>query len=138
MALFGMVLLQFAWVDYRTLFVRKLPAVIAAGVDDSFALLVVGAQLLTWFVLIVSYGILIPNTWRRCALVLGTIASIPVGLSAAAGLIGDGIPRDLVGRYLVAECTWLSVSVAIAVYGSHRIEALRQEASPRVDWVSTG
>ncbi len=128
LVLFGMVLLQFVWVDYRTLFERRLPAVIAAGIDDSFALVVVGAQLLTWFVLIVSYGILIPNTWRRCALVLGMIATIPVGLSAAAGLIGDGIPSDLLGRYLVAECIWLSMAVAIAVYGSHRIEVLRQEA----------
>jgi serine/threonine-protein kinase len=53
---------------------------------------------------------------------------IPVGLGAAAGFAGDGIiPRHLVGRYLLALCTWLGMTVAIAVYGSHRIESLRQE-----------
>jgi eukaryotic-like serine/threonine-protein kinase len=128
LVLFGLVLLQFAWVDYRTLFVRKLPSAIAAGRADEFALIVVGAQLLTWFVLIVSYGILIPNAWRRCALVVGIMASIPVALTATAGLIGDGIPRQMSGRYLAALCTWLGMIVAVAVYGSHRIEVLRQEA----------
>ncbi len=128
LVLFGLVLLQFAWVDYRTLFVRKLASAIAAGRADEFALIVVGAQLLTWFVLIVSYGILIPNAWRRCALVVGIMASIPVALTATAGLIGDGIPRQMSGRYLAALCTWLGMIVAVAVYGSHRIEVLRQEA----------
>ncbi len=130
LVLFGMVLLQFAWVDYRTLFVRKLPAVLAAGADERLALLVVAAQVMMWFILIVGYGVLIPNTWKRSALVLAFIALIPVGLSAAAGLVGDGIiPRHLVGHYLVALCTWLGMTVAIAVYGSHRIESLRKEVS---------
>ena len=130
LVLFGMVLLQFAWVDYRTLFVRKLPAVLAAGADERLALLVVAAQVMMWFILIVGYGVLIPNTWKRSALVLAFIAMIPVGLSAAAGFAGDGIiPRHLVSHYLVALCTWLGMAVAIAVYGSHRIESLRIEAS---------
>ena len=130
LVLFGMVLVQFAWVDYRTLFVRKLPAVLAAGADERLALLVVAAQVMMWFILIVGYGVLIPNTWKRSALVLVFIAMIPVGLSAAAGFAGDGIiPRHLVGHYLVALCTWLGMTVAIAVYGSHRIESLRTEVS---------
>ena len=130
LVLFGMVLLQFAWVDYRTLFVLKLPAVLAAGGDARLALLVVAVQVMMWFIPIVGYGVLIPNTWKRSALVLAFIAMIPVGLSAAAGLAGDGIiPRHLVGRYLAALGTWLGMAVAIAVYGSHRIESLRKEAS---------
>jgi eukaryotic-like serine/threonine-protein kinase len=128
MVLFGMVLLQFAWVDYRTLFVRKLPAVLAAGVAENAALLIVGVQALWWFILIVGYGVLIPNTWRRSALVLGVFATVPVAISAAAGIVGDGIPPQMVGRYLLALCTWLGMCVAIAVYGSHRIELLREEA----------
>jgi hypothetical protein len=42
-----------------------------------------------WAFLIVVYGIFIPNTWRRCAAVVGIMALIPLGLSAADSLAGE-------------------------------------------------
>lgn len=126
--LFGIVMLQFAWVDYNTLFVEKLPALLASRVDDHRALLVVGAQLLTWFVLVVGYGVLIPNTLRRCIFIVGVISVTPLVISTVASLAVDAIPRHLLPQYLVALGTWMAITAAIAVYGSHHIEALRQEA----------
>jgi serine/threonine-protein kinase len=81
-----------------------------------------------FFVLIVGYGTLIPNTGRRCLLIVGTVALSPLiilavnGLSAGATLTGNLV---LLLSYLAM---YMAVAVAIATYGSHRIEVLRQEA----------
>src|SRR5262249_40597279 len=38
---------------------------------------------LPWSILIILYGILIPNTWRRCAAVVGIMAITPLVISVA-------------------------------------------------------
>jgi serine/threonine-protein kinase len=81
-----------------------------------------------WVLLIVAYGILIPNRWPRCALVVVFMALSPYVLRTVA-YVTSGMPLD----------NWLAVAgangailllfaVAIAIYGAHRIEGLRQEA----------
>jgi serine/threonine-protein kinase len=89
----------------------------------------IAAQLvaLRWFTLIVAYGALFPNTGRRCALVVGLIAATPLVLTAIWALMG------WLGNANVVEFTlwlgaYLAAGAAIAIYGSHRIEALRREA----------
>jgi hypothetical protein len=81
-----------------------------------------------WAFLIVVYGMFIPNTWRRCAAVVGILAVIPFGLSAASGLTGAAIAGLPLVKLLTVMGFWLALAVAVAVYGSHRIELLRQEA----------
>jgi serine/threonine-protein kinase len=81
-----------------------------------------------WAFLIVLYGIFIPNTWRRCAAVVGIMAAIPLGLSAASGLAGATLEGQALLKLLTVMSFWLALAVAVAIHGSHRIEVLRQEA----------
>jgi serine/threonine-protein kinase len=84
---------------------------------------------LPWSVLIILYGILIPNTWRRCAAVVGVMAVTPVVISVANGLAAQVTEGHSSTNYLFPLGFWMAVSVAIAVYGSHRIEVLRREVA---------
>src|SRR5262249_17798783 len=48
---------------------------------------------LNWFALLVGYGALIPNTWRRCAAVVGSMAGGVVVVSVALFLNADPVQR---------------------------------------------
>ncbi len=79
---------------------------------------------------IVAYGTLIPNTGRRCGLVVTAMAVVPVALVSAVGFSEDEIRAKFLVPFLVCLTVlvmWMGVAVALAVYGSHRVEILRQE-----------
>jgi serine/threonine-protein kinase len=81
-----------------------------------------------WALVIVLYGILIPNTGRRCAVIIGTMALLPCAVTLTAGLTGV-LALAYCFQSLLWVLLWLSPTVAIAIYGSHRIESLRRQAS---------
>jgi eukaryotic-like serine/threonine-protein kinase len=80
---------------------------------------------LRWFVIIVGYGTLIPNTWRRCA----TIVAIMVALhlvevviqAAAAGVNG----REMFSLMLY-PVVWMTVATIVAIFGSYRVSLLER------------
>jgi tRNA A-37 threonylcarbamoyl transferase component Bud32 len=83
---------------------------------------------LRWFVLIVLYGTFIPNTWRRCATIVGLLAAIPLVLNLVMcttcpvmGPVSGFTP-------LFDTAIILSVGSAIAIFGSYKISVLQQEA----------
>jgi serine/threonine-protein kinase len=82
---------------------------------------------LPWAFLIIVYGIFIPNTWRRCAAVVGVMAVTPLVISVANGLAAKATAGHSPANYLFAVGLFMAVAVTIAVYGSHRIEVLRRE-----------
>ncbi|MCI0704305.1 MAG: serine/threonine protein kinase [Planctomycetia bacterium] len=82
-----------------------------------------------WSILIILYGILIPNTWRRCAAVVGVMAVTPLVISVANGLAAQVTEGHSPLNYLSVVGFWMAVSAAIAVYGSHRIDVLRREVA---------
>jgi serine/threonine-protein kinase len=94
-----------------------------------FASVMAAAICLPWVFMILLYGIFIPNTWRRCAAVVGTAAAIPPLISLITGIAeaaaGDNGPE----HFWVPMAVWMASAAACAVYGSHRIEILRQEVS---------
>jgi serine/threonine-protein kinase len=81
-----------------------------------------------WILLIIAYGIFIPNRWPRCTLVVAFMTLAPFVLRTAA-YITSGMPLDnwvnLVGFNGLMIVLVIS---AFAIYGAHRIEVLRQEA----------
>ncbi len=81
-----------------------------------------------FFIGIVGYGTLIPNTGRRCLLVVGIMALTPVTLLAVTGLARGATLTGNLGYLLAYLTMYMAVAVAIATYGSHRIEVLRQQA----------
>jgi serine/threonine-protein kinase len=97
--------------------------------DDHRALYVEQAVLvsnLAWYLIIVGYGLLIPNTLRRCALVVGWYAAAALGSTVVIGLalesVGDQLPFMLamtgVGVFMTGT---------IAVFGSYKISTLQAE-----------
>jgi tRNA A-37 threonylcarbamoyl transferase component Bud32 len=80
-----------------------------------------------WFFLIVLYGMFIPNTWKRCAIVVGSIASIPLLLTVFVCRECDVVGPHL-GSLLFSTVVVLSMSAAMAIFGSHRISELHQQA----------
>jgi serine/threonine-protein kinase len=84
---------------------------------------------LPFFILIVSYATLIPSGWRRCTLVVGVMAVTPLTISSAACLWAMALPSVFALVYILPMGMILAIAVAVAAYGTHRIEQLRQEAA---------
>src|SRR5262249_20677836 len=72
-------------------------------------------------------GILIPNPWRRCALVVGIMAVAPLVISKTSGLAASATAGHVEGTFYIVVGHWCALGAAIAIYCSHRIETLRQE-----------
>ena len=85
-------------------------------------------QSLIWFAVIVAYGVFVPNTWRRCALVVGTLGATPIVTSAICNVVFDRLDGGLMSMHLFNLTGWMIFACAVAIYGSHRIEVLRHEA----------
>jgi serine/threonine-protein kinase len=104
------------------------PAAMLAGVGgEVFGTVVVARGVcFRWFVLIVLYGILIPNTWRRCAAVVGVLALWCVLVTGA--LVVRRAPAAA-PHFILEVAINMAFAAALAVYGSHRIETLRRQAS---------
>jgi serine/threonine-protein kinase len=81
-----------------------------------------------WFSLMVIYGMYIPNTWCRCAAVVGAMALTPIAIGAAAWSFGRGPESGLQVIFWGELGWWMAFGAAIAIYGSHKISLLRQEA----------
>src|SRR5438132_683621 len=72
--------------------------------------------------------VFIPKTWQRCAALVGGAALLPVLITAGVGLTDSRLAPHL-AIPLVVMAVVLGAGVAIAVFGSHRIRFLEQEAS---------
>jgi serine/threonine-protein kinase len=82
---------------------------------------------LPWAFLMIVYGIFIPNTWRRCAVFVGIMGITPVAISAATSLANNANRGYSQVDYYVDLGGWMAAAAAVATYGAHRIELLRQE-----------
>src|SRR5262249_32418379 len=69
-----------------------------------------------WNLAIVCYGVFIPNTWRRCVLVVALLALVPVTITVLAGLEQPAVGQQL-GFLLSFTALGLLVSSALAVFG---------------------
>jgi eukaryotic-like serine/threonine-protein kinase len=81
-----------------------------------------------WLLLIFTYAMFIPNTWRRAALVIGAMALAPdlllVGMMLACPEVALSMTAPIFMQYVL---TMLVAAVA-AVFGTHLINTLRREA----------
>ncbi|HEY1784950.1 MAG TPA: serine/threonine-protein kinase [Pirellulales bacterium] len=84
----------------------------------------------SWYALIFTYALFIPNSWRRAALVVGSLAAAPILLVAVLWM-QNGICSKLLHdhpTYLVEVGLMLGLTVVTSVYGTHMVGALRREA----------
>ncbi|MCI0460972.1 MAG: protein kinase, partial [Gemmataceae bacterium] len=79
-----------------------------------------------WFVAIVAYGMFIPNTWRRAALVVLGLAGTALAAILAASLTEPTVAQRL-PTLLLWSCCPLLIGVTAAIFGSFKISTLQQE-----------
>jgi serine/threonine-protein kinase len=82
---------------------------------------------LNWVFLILIYGVLIPNDWRRSLRVLAGMACIPLAVYAATWLSFPDSRRPAAPLFdLFAMARVMAAAVAIAVFGAHKFSLLRR------------
>jgi serine/threonine-protein kinase len=137
LTLFGLVLMQLAWNLFGDLFfsppfggVAPWANTSATSANETYFMYLYGLfASLPFVLLIVSYATLIPSDWRRCTLVVGAMALTPMTINVAACALVAVSPLAFFQQCVVHPGLILAIAVAIAAYGTHRIELLRQEAA---------
>jgi eukaryotic-like serine/threonine-protein kinase len=127
MVLFGSIAAYFAWMQYEN-FAQDMPFGMSCRLVAKDLVRVSAVSSTTrWFFLIVIYGVFIPNTWKRCALLTGIAALVPLVLTPAAaslhGHLGLGIWVSLPDMAIM-----MMTAVAVAVFGSYRLQHLEEQA----------
>jgi serine/threonine-protein kinase len=127
LALFGVTAAWFAWLQYRE-FAQDLLFQVAGPGQEPFVLgMAAISSSARWFFLIVIYGVFIPNTWRRCASLVGSVAVIPLLLTVAAASAHGHLNANLASA-LFDMTVLLATGVAVAVFGSYRFQVLQRQA----------
>src|SRR5512145_2327559 len=78
---------------------------------------------LRWFAVITGYGLVIPNTGRRCATVVGVMAVAYLGTLVVQGL-ATGASGGAVAAMLIYPTVWMAVAWVAAAFGAHRVGVL--------------
>lgn len=83
-----------------------------------------------WLLLLFTYALYIPNTWRRAAVAVAILAALPIAMSIATAALHRGSAELLVSdaKVIIEMVLVLSVSAMTAVWGVHTINTLRTEA----------
>jgi serine/threonine-protein kinase len=125
--IFGLLAAFFAWLQVDTYHDGALLRAIVPGHEPLVFRLVGRSADLRWFLLIVLYGIFIPNTWRRCTAIVTMLALLPITLM----LVGSQLDRTT-GAYVLSglpeSVIMMAVAAAIAVFGSYKIRQLQVQA----------
>jgi serine/threonine-protein kinase len=127
LVLFSSMAVFFAWVQYRDFNHGPVAAASTCAQAPLILRQAVGNSSSRWFMLIVVYGVFIPNTWRRCLSVSLVLALTPLILTPLAAS-RDGPLQPEMRFALLDMATVLSVGIAIAVFGSHRLQMLQAQA----------
>src|SRR4029453_2834774 len=78
---------------------------------------------------VVAYGVIIPNTWWRCAIVVAAFTALP-HVIWIVGCIDRRLPTDYWFTFGFTISTLVSIQISIlSVCGADRIERSRQEAA---------
>ena len=122
---FGLLALVKAWFTYSIIRGGTLQRFAS---PDGYGITVLAEAVgLEWFSLVVIYGVLAANTFRRCVRVVAVLASTPVVICLAAGVTDKALDGRALTAFLLWLGFWLILGAAVAVYGSHKISLLRHE-----------
>ncbi|MGD9720147.1 MAG: serine/threonine-protein kinase [Pirellulales bacterium] len=79
-----------------------------------------------WAVTIISYGILIPNTARRCVVVVVAMVASFLTITLGLALTSTSVPPSAAWGYALCSITDMACAAAIAVFGTYRIQTLQR------------
>ena len=95
---------------------------------DDAARLFMPAPLPFWLLLIFTYGMFIPNTWERAALVIGAMAGAPALLMAGTMVAYPQIANRIAIVGMTQQVLVLVIAAIASVCGTGVINTLRREA----------
>jgi eukaryotic-like serine/threonine-protein kinase len=102
------------------------------GIAESVPALAVGFSDLTslqgFIILILAYGVLIPNTPRRSLLVVAVLTAVPLAIIPAASLANPTLRQGRVLALIVQSTLSLTFPAAIALFAATRATALQRRA----------
>jgi serine/threonine-protein kinase len=124
---FGSVVAFFAWLQVDTYHDGALLRAVVPGHEALVFRLVGLSAILRWFLLIVLYGTFIPNTARRCAVVVAVLALLPVALMGAGSLLDRATAAYVLSAF-PETVLLMGTAAAIAVFGSHKMRELQKKA----------
>jgi serine/threonine-protein kinase len=127
LTIFGSIAAFFGWLQVDTYHDGALLRAIVPGNETLIFRLVGKAAALRWFLLIVLYGTFIPNTWKRCASIVGSLALLPIVLMIVGSQLDSSTGSHVLSA-LPETCILMAMAVAIAVFGSHKIRELHKQA----------
>jgi serine/threonine-protein kinase len=82
----------------------------------------------TWLLLVFTYALFVPNTWRRAAVVIGALAAAPIVMILAMMWAHEEV-RDVLGLGDVTEFTLImTVAAVTGLFGVDTIGSLRRQA----------
>ncbi len=127
LTLFGAAGAYFAWIQIVVFQNGRVVEWANPDHIDSVLRLAAGSHGLRWFMLIVVYGTFIPNTWRRCAIIVTIMALTPLVITAL-GCWNCTVQGPHMPYALFDLATLMAVGAAIAVFGSYKLGELQHEA----------
>ena len=84
--------------------------------------------ILSWFAIILLYGMFIPNTWQRAALMIVPPALAPLAVIGVLCLRNPVIAAAASAAQIKEAAILFLVGSAASIYGTHTINSLRTEA----------
>jgi serine/threonine-protein kinase len=99
------------------------------GAGDAWRqILLANTWMIPWFAAIAGYPVMVPNTVRRTASIVGVTAAIPVVVTLAASAVNPDLTLARTWMIYVQFALWGLIGVSISVYGVAQAASLRKEA----------
>lgn len=119
---FGSAAIFFVWSQF-------LDGCFCAGDSDPDAIRsFVAETVIPWIILIPIYGLFIPNTWKRAAMVISFFGACPILAASLVQIRHPDIHPMLFEQGIYFMALYILIPSIAAVYGSHRIRILSRAA----------
>jgi eukaryotic-like serine/threonine-protein kinase len=128
LTLFGVSAAYFIYLHYAMVASGEILKWADTNFQGNIAAMATKAYNLHWLILIVIYGTFVPNTWKRCATVVGILAAIPIMLTLSSCTICPHMSPVAGPLPLVDTCILMGLASAIAIFGSYKLSSLQREA----------
>jgi serine/threonine-protein kinase len=125
--LFGAVIFYFGWQDIEFFQSGWFSTLVEYGRGGIVT--AVRSQNGQWALLIILYGILIPNTARSCFVAVTLMVLIRLAILVGGVISVSAVTLADRAQFLFASVLGMGIVSAIAIFGAHRIESLRRTAS---------
>src|SRR5262249_32288396 len=88
----------------------------------------ISTSILVWFMIVTLYGVLIPNTARRAAVVVAALTAVG-GASIGSGWVRWGVLSGMLVSWVVYLIEFLGLAAGFAIFNSARLNAYRRAAA---------